>query len=230
MATKINVKMTNRWLYTLVSLSMIILLTLGVYAYGTSNPQFFGHSTGEVDFSIPIEQDVTFNGDVYVNGKLITTQPVDSDPDGTVATIKYVKEKILEIEIEDPELENVFYFGHVGAILKDGAYVNTAEIGVNVGCTVKYEGDARVDDGEIETRVRMSSCDCGASACNSFTCDTGWVTGNAKCDKVFANQNRIVATIVPNEDGARFYVTDYTWNTISGWVVSEQPSLDNEWI
>jgi hypothetical protein len=39
---------SNKLAYTLIAICVIILLGIGVYAYGTSNPANFGHTTGEI--------------------------------------------------------------------------------------------------------------------------------------------------------------------------------------
>ena len=46
---KINFsKVSNRTLYSLISIFLILTVAVGVYAYGTSNPSNFGHSAGEI--------------------------------------------------------------------------------------------------------------------------------------------------------------------------------------
>jgi len=47
----IKINFSNRLLYTFIVLGILVLVAVGVYAYGTSNPSTFGHSTGEIDFS-----------------------------------------------------------------------------------------------------------------------------------------------------------------------------------
>lgn len=51
---KINIKinLTNRWLYTFMAIGILAIISVGVYAYGTSNPSTFGHSSGEIDIDI----------------------------------------------------------------------------------------------------------------------------------------------------------------------------------
>jgi hypothetical protein len=41
-------KISNRFYYVLIAVFAIVLLAVGVYAYGTSNPPAFGHSVNEV--------------------------------------------------------------------------------------------------------------------------------------------------------------------------------------
>ena len=40
--------LSNRTLYTFITLGVLVLLGIGVYAYGTNNPQIFGHSIDEL--------------------------------------------------------------------------------------------------------------------------------------------------------------------------------------
>jgi hypothetical protein len=44
----IHIHLTNRWLYTLIAIGILAIVSIGVYAYGTSNPSTFGHSVGEL--------------------------------------------------------------------------------------------------------------------------------------------------------------------------------------
>ncbi|MGD9276078.1 MAG: hypothetical protein PVJ67_02810 [Candidatus Pacearchaeota archaeon] len=58
----ITINMTNRVYITLVSLALVLILGLGVYAYGTSDPAVFGHSSGELEgASIPSGAVMAFN-------------------------------------------------------------------------------------------------------------------------------------------------------------------------
>jgi len=45
---KINITLSNRWLYTLILIGILTAIGVGVYAYGTSNPSSFGHSISEL--------------------------------------------------------------------------------------------------------------------------------------------------------------------------------------
>lgn len=45
---KINIHLSNRWLYTLILIGVLIVAAVFVYAYGTSNPSVFGHSFSEI--------------------------------------------------------------------------------------------------------------------------------------------------------------------------------------
>jgi len=46
-----QINLSNKTFYTFLLVSALILLGVGVYAYGTSSPSTFGHSAGEIDFS-----------------------------------------------------------------------------------------------------------------------------------------------------------------------------------
>ncbi|MBU2562346.1 MAG: hypothetical protein KKF68_01670 [Nanoarchaeota archaeon] len=48
---KLVINLSNKTFYTLIAVGAILLLGIGVYAYGTTNPAVFGHSSGEVDLS-----------------------------------------------------------------------------------------------------------------------------------------------------------------------------------
>ena len=49
----INFNLSNRAVYTLVTFLIIIIVGVGVYAFGTSNPSVFGHSVGEIEETDP---------------------------------------------------------------------------------------------------------------------------------------------------------------------------------
>jgi len=63
---KFNLIMSNRNYYTFILFGILILLGVGVYAYGTSSPSTFGHSAGELDLSGGINGDAVFNGNVGI--------------------------------------------------------------------------------------------------------------------------------------------------------------------
>ncbi|MBU2562347.1 MAG: hypothetical protein KKF68_01675 [Nanoarchaeota archaeon] len=45
---KVTISLSNKTFYTLIAVGVILLLGIGVYAYGTTNPAVFGHSSGEI--------------------------------------------------------------------------------------------------------------------------------------------------------------------------------------
>ena len=46
---RLTINISNKVFYTFSALAIMALLAIGVYAYGTNNPSFFGHSAGEID-------------------------------------------------------------------------------------------------------------------------------------------------------------------------------------
>jgi hypothetical protein len=58
-----QINFSNKIFYTILLISIVILLGVGVYAYGTSNPSSFGHSIDELDFN----GDLEVNGDIFAN-------------------------------------------------------------------------------------------------------------------------------------------------------------------
>ena len=46
---KNNFKFSNRILYSLITLGILAIFAVGVYAYGTSSPSTFGHSGAEIN-------------------------------------------------------------------------------------------------------------------------------------------------------------------------------------
>ncbi len=47
---KIKINFSNKWLYILIGVIIFTLFCAGVYAFGTSNPEVFGHNINEVGF------------------------------------------------------------------------------------------------------------------------------------------------------------------------------------
>ena len=45
---RIKINLSNRWLYTFTIFGLLAIVAVGVYAYGTSSPSTFGHSSGEL--------------------------------------------------------------------------------------------------------------------------------------------------------------------------------------
>ena len=45
----LNIKISNRWLYAIVVLIVLLILGLSVWAYGTNVPSTMGHSFGELE-------------------------------------------------------------------------------------------------------------------------------------------------------------------------------------
>jgi hypothetical protein len=58
---------SNKFAYTIIALCIVILLAIGVYAYGTNNPSVFGHSIGELapPTSCAANQVLTWTGSAW---------------------------------------------------------------------------------------------------------------------------------------------------------------------
>jgi hypothetical protein len=58
---------SNKFAYTIITLCIVILLAIGVYAYGTSSPSVFGHSIGELapPTSCTANQILTWTGSAW---------------------------------------------------------------------------------------------------------------------------------------------------------------------
>lgn len=65
---KIEVRLSNRFLYTFLSLISLVLVAILVQAYGTSNPSSFGHSIGEVAPPSPCSSNqlLLWNGNSWI--------------------------------------------------------------------------------------------------------------------------------------------------------------------
>jgi hypothetical protein len=71
----IKIHLTNRWLYTLIAIGILALVGVGVYAYGTSSPLAFGHSSGEIDFSSGITTTNITTNKICLSGSCQTSWP-----------------------------------------------------------------------------------------------------------------------------------------------------------
>ncbi|HPD81572.1 MAG TPA: hypothetical protein PK357_00550 [Candidatus Pacearchaeota archaeon] len=58
---------SNKFAYTIITLCMVVLLAIGVYALGTNNPSVFGHSAGELapPTSCSANQVLTWTGSAW---------------------------------------------------------------------------------------------------------------------------------------------------------------------
>ena len=91
MAIKININLTNKWLYSLIAIGVVIIFAWGVVAY--VNPSTgVGHGPEEIGPG-------TFAGGAYifpngsgvmVLGKITSSNTEDTDSDNTVVTKSYV--------------------------------------------------------------------------------------------------------------------------------------------
>jgi len=62
-------KVSNRTLYSLISIFVLLTIAVGVYAFGTSNPSNFGHSLGEINLpSCSSGQVLEYSGGNWVCG------------------------------------------------------------------------------------------------------------------------------------------------------------------
>jgi len=52
MVIKFEINMTNKWLYSLIVVGVLLALGVGVWAYRTSNPSVMGHTSSEINFNI----------------------------------------------------------------------------------------------------------------------------------------------------------------------------------
>lgn len=81
MKLKTKVKSSNRLVYFLVTLGILVLVGVGVYAYGTTNPAAFGHTMGEMAPPSPCtaNQYLQFDG---TNWKCVglPAPPAETDP------------------------------------------------------------------------------------------------------------------------------------------------------
>ena len=66
---KIEVNITKAKFFVLLGAILLFGIVGVVYAFGTGNPSNFGHSVSEIDWSQPIQSDVSINGILAVGGQ-----------------------------------------------------------------------------------------------------------------------------------------------------------------
>ncbi len=74
----VNVSISNRAFYSVLLLSISILVVSVVFAFGTSTPASFGHSAKELDLSSGVEGNAVFLGSVNVSGNIKSNGNIDS--------------------------------------------------------------------------------------------------------------------------------------------------------
>ncbi len=66
----IKITLSNRALYSIITLGILIFLGIGVYAYGTNSPSVFGHTWEEIEITNSFCQIITGHECGYDNGIL----------------------------------------------------------------------------------------------------------------------------------------------------------------
>jgi len=76
MAIKIEINLTDKWLYSLALITFLLILGVAVYAYNSNGiggyPSKFGHSVDEIDWSKQIQGVINVSGDVCAKGICLT--------------------------------------------------------------------------------------------------------------------------------------------------------------
>jgi len=68
----VNISLSNKATYTIISIFVFLIAGVGVYAFGGSDPTFVGHTAGELDLSSGVNGDAIFNGNVGIG----TSSPI----------------------------------------------------------------------------------------------------------------------------------------------------------
>jgi len=69
---KVIINLSNRTFYTLISIGVLVLLGVGVYAFGTNDPSVFGHSIGEIDWNSGVISNLAINT-ITLSGQAISS-------------------------------------------------------------------------------------------------------------------------------------------------------------
>ena len=77
----IQINFTNRFLYTFVAFIFILIIGVGVFAFGTFTPSTFGHSASELDLSSGVSGNAIFNDNVGIG---TSTPQVKLDVNGEI--------------------------------------------------------------------------------------------------------------------------------------------------
>jgi len=136
----IKINFSNKFVYTFVFLGILLLIAVGVYAYGTSDPSTFGHSAGELEFE---DGFIVQEGDVVISsGKVGIGTPVTShqlEVNGNIGTTGIVADVVEGDVIRTLNLEadrsNALYYVKITGALE------TITIGAT--CTESNYGEIR---------------------------------------------------------------------------------------
>ena len=86
MAIKLEINMTNKWLYSLIAVGIVLALGVGVYAYQSNmragNPSIMGHSAGEIHVEVRGQiktlQEVIDLGNLGANLRCVTVRAYEN--------------------------------------------------------------------------------------------------------------------------------------------------------
>tara|TARA_Y100000034_G_scaffold125483_1_gene175086 strand:- start:265 stop:630 length:366 start_codon:yes stop_codon:yes gene_type:complete len=106
---KFNVTLNNRTIYTLIAFSIFILISVTVFAFGTSSPSTFGHSAGELDFSSGVSGNAIFNDNVGI-GVLNPQAKLDINGEFKVNSTNIACDTTTEGSIRYNSVSNVMEF------------------------------------------------------------------------------------------------------------------------
>ncbi len=148
----INVSFSNRALYTLIAAAVIIIVGIGVYAYGTSNPAVFGHSADEIEEIDPTVPDSVKDG---VDWSEITGIPAGFadgiDDAGGDNLGNHIATQ--DIDLNGNSIKGAAWVGHKW--VPDGTVISCDLFGGESSDGVT--GYARVNNGKIETKMAPNS-------------------------------------------------------------------------
>ena len=147
---EIEINFTNHWLYALIVIGILAAVGIGVYAYGTSSPSVFGHSSGEIDFSGGIVTPNLTTNKICLSGVCNTAWPscyyvpsetqllISSDATKVVTPLTYTKAK--EIRVGAPGTYTVKFVITTGCVMTTTYYGKIYVNGNPVGTERAWTG------------------------------------------------------------------------------------------
>ena len=75
MAIKLEINLTNKWIYSLIAVGVLLALGVGVYAYQSNmnvgNPPVMGHSAGEIHVENSTGEIVSLLDEIVIRYQLL---------------------------------------------------------------------------------------------------------------------------------------------------------------
>ena len=106
---KIAIQLSRKALYSIITFLLIIIIGMGVFAFGTSSPSTFGHSAGELDFSSGVPGNAIFNDNVGI-GVLNPQAKLDINGEFKVNSTNIACDTTTEGSIRYNSVSNVMEF------------------------------------------------------------------------------------------------------------------------
>ena len=150
MEIKINIQKKHLFVFSILVSALIVSFL--VVAYGTNNPQTFGHSVGELNWNDEIQGDVKLSGSVIVNQQEALTSNANYISVGDIITDDGARG--LKLRAGDTDRVTIEQTGDI-VFNTQGAF------NINQGNLNLLNGNLNVNNGDIQAKGKIyNSNDC----------------------------------------------------------------------